>query len=75
MELVNKIYQMEEEGFKDSLSRSVLKEAIETVIILLSPLVPHITEELWEKLGHSESILKHPWPPCLFLYSAFLKSI
>lgn len=62
MELVNKVYQIKEEEFKSPLSRSVLKEAIENIVILLSPIVPHITEELWEKLGHTESILKYPWP-------------
>jgi leucyl-tRNA synthetase len=32
------------------------------VIILLSPVAPHICEELWEKLGEKESIIKVPWP-------------
>ena len=31
-------------------------------IILLSPFAPHITEELWEKLGHKESIFNESWP-------------
>lgn len=35
---------------------------VETLVILLSPFAPHIAEELWEKLGHTESILKTPWP-------------
>ena len=30
--------------------------------ILLSPFVPHICEELWEGLGNSESLYRHPWP-------------
>lgn len=37
-------------------------EAIEKVLILLSPFAPHIAEELWEKLGHKESIFKQKWP-------------
>jgi leucyl-tRNA synthetase len=39
-----------------------VREAIEAAAVLLSPVVPHITEEMWEMLGHDESILKIPWP-------------
>jgi len=62
MELVNKIYQIEEKELKFPLSRSVLREALDSTILLLAPFVPHITEELWEKMGHQGSIFKHPWP-------------
>jgi leucyl-tRNA synthetase len=40
----------------------VLREVLETVIRILSPIVPHFAEELWERLGHSESIFKAGWP-------------
>ncbi|NTU54598.1 MAG: leucine--tRNA ligase [Chlorobiaceae bacterium] len=36
--------------------------AIETLLVMLSPFAPHITEELWQKLGHTESISGVPWP-------------
>jgi len=62
MELINTIYQFNGEEREDSLSLSVLRYAIETVVILLSPIVPHICEELWEKLGGKESVIKVPWP-------------
>jgi len=62
MELVNTIYQFDIENEKEYLTLSVLREAIETVIILLSPVAPHICEELWKKLGKKESIIKVPWP-------------
>ena len=39
-----------------------MREAIETVVMLLSPFVPHFAEELWEVLGNQESILNQPWP-------------
>lgn len=35
---------------------------ISALCLLLSPFAPHITEELWEKLGHKESIFKEKWP-------------
>jgi len=33
-----------------------------TFLLLLSPFAPHIAEELWESLGHAETITYHPWP-------------
>ncbi|WP_127568067.1 leucine--tRNA ligase [Paenibacillus xylaniclasticus] len=38
------------------------RQALEHFAQMLSPLAPHIAEELWEKLGHSESITYVPWP-------------
>jgi len=38
------------------------KEAIETLLQLLAPFAPHITEELWEQLGHDTSIHTSEWP-------------
>jgi len=38
------------------------KEVLEPLTILLSPYAPHLAEELWEKLGHSESVTKETWP-------------
>ncbi|KAJ8901602.1 hypothetical protein NDN08_003810 [Rhodosorus marinus] len=35
---------------------------LEPFVVLLSPYAPHLTEELWEKLGHSGSVSKVPWP-------------
>jgi leucyl-tRNA synthetase len=40
----------------------VPKTAIEKFILVLSPFSPHITEELWEKLGHTKSLAYEPWP-------------
>jgi leucyl-tRNA synthetase len=34
----------------------------ELLVTILSPFAPHITEELWNKLGHGESIFLHKWP-------------
>lgn len=38
------------------------REVLEPLAILISPYAPHIAEELWEKLGHSESISTAPFP-------------
>ncbi len=61
MELVNSLYLWD--GSKeDGLSRRVLKESLQTVVVLLSPFAPHIAEELWEKMGNTTPLYKTPWP-------------
>ncbi len=37
------------------------REAVEAVVRLLSPMAPHICEELWQKLGHDEMLVRKPW--------------
>jgi leucyl-tRNA synthetase len=63
MELVNLLYQMDEKKKEwDGVATGIMREAVETVVILLSPFVPHICEELWERLGHDESVAQVGWP-------------
>ena len=38
------------------------KAILDPLLVLISPYAPHIAEELWEKLGHSESIATAPFP-------------
>ncbi len=38
------------------------RQAIETAILLLSPMAPHICEELWSRFGHTDTLAYHPWP-------------
>jgi leucyl-tRNA synthetase len=35
---------------------------METLVVLLFPFSPHIAEELWMRLGNSESVMAQPWP-------------
>jgi leucyl-tRNA synthetase len=37
-------------------------EAMEKFVLLLSPLAPHLAEELWEALGHEKTLAYEPWP-------------
>lgn len=62
MELVNTIQAVKEGIVSTPEGASVLRLALETVIVLLSPIVPHLAEELWEALGNSGSVLEVPWP-------------
>ncbi|MBS7251814.1 MAG: leucine--tRNA ligase [Candidatus Freyarchaeota archaeon] len=40
----------------------VLRKAVETMILLVSPVTPHICEEIWERIGHKRFIVQEPWP-------------
>ncbi|WP_018125960.1 leucine--tRNA ligase [Desulfovibrio oxyclinae] len=60
MELVNELY-----GVKDELRESApqaLSSAIATALTVLSPVAPHICEELWETLGHDTRLAEQAWP-------------
>lgn len=59
MELVNQTYKGVNEK---ALSKEVLKQAIDTVFLLLSPFTPHVSEEVNETLGNKKSILTRSWP-------------
>ena len=59
MELLNALNR-----FKDTSAsgRAVVHEGLEAVVLLLSPIVPHICHELWHVLGHEEAVVNVPWP-------------
>jgi leucyl-tRNA synthetase len=61
MELVNEIQAQEplEEGVRPE----VAKEVFELLTLMMAPMVPHLAEELWEILGHTQDTLAHAsWP-------------
>ncbi len=61
MELSNLMYGISPEPISP-LKQSVFRLAIETVTLLLSPIVPHMCEEIWSALGYSRSITRTSWP-------------
>jgi leucyl-tRNA synthetase len=61
MELVNQMYAIEE-GSRHPHTAGVMRHALESAILLLSPIVPHFAEEIWHLLGKQESILLAGWP-------------
>ncbi len=61
MELVNAMYGVDVDKADDEL-KSVLLFCLENVLLLLSPIVPHFCEELFEKMGHKDSVLEQAWP-------------
>jgi leucyl-tRNA synthetase len=63
MELINEVNKyLNRNQDKRDLEWSVVREAVEATVVLLSPVVPHITEELWRMLGKKESLLDVTWP-------------
>ena len=61
MELYNAMSAYEPED-QEKETLAVMRLAMETVVLLLSPIVPHFAEELWQALGHDHSILQETWP-------------
>ncbi len=59
MELVNEMYRCKQ---AEAPNHALLREAAEKLVLLLSPFVPHICEEMWEKLGHSSAVYFESWP-------------
>ena len=43
-------------------SETVWREALEILLLLAAPIAPHVTEEVWHRLGHRDSIHRQPWP-------------
>jgi leucyl-tRNA synthetase len=78
MELVNELYKFSEGAVKgapggaprpggaDRTERpqtiAVLREAIDALVLMVSPFAPHTAEELWANLGHAEGLSKATWP-------------
>jgi leucyl-tRNA synthetase len=61
MELINELAKFNDDTEQGS---AVVREAVESVILLLSPIVPHITQQLWEELGHDGLLADMTWPVC-----------
>ena len=62
MELVNAIYQFRSEHDQVPEDLPVVRKAIETALLLISPMVPHVADEMWESLGHQHSVVQESWP-------------
>ena len=63
MELMNDVSRILGEGEDPGAEGwPVVREALETAVVLLSPVVPHITDELWSLLGREGNLLTVPWP-------------
>ncbi len=59
MELSNALSQAKDDSDN---GRAIMREGLETSILLLSPIVPHITDVLWHEFGHTEPVIDAAWP-------------
>lgn len=62
MELVNATTDFVTAGNSDGASKRVVRESMETILHLLNPFAPHITEELWSRMGHETMLSQEAWP-------------
>ncbi|AFJ01771.1 Leucyl-tRNA synthetase [Methylophaga frappieri] len=59
MELMNALTKFNEQ---DAAALSVRQEALELVVLMLSPITPHICHHLWQVLGHQSAVVDAVWP-------------
>ena len=59
MELMNSLTKLNDDSEQ---ARAVMQEALEMVVLMLSPITPHICHHLWQTLGHEKAILNVSWP-------------
>jgi len=59
MELMNSLTKFEDTSDQ---GLAVMQESLEMMVLVMSPIIPHITHTLWQALGHDEHIVNHAWP-------------
>jgi leucyl-tRNA synthetase len=59
MELLNEVGKL---GDEEPQSQAVRQEALDTAVLMLSPIAPHICHKLWYALGHESPVVDAPWP-------------
>ena len=59
MELLNHLQKAPQEDAQDI---AIMREAAESLVLLLNPITPHISHELWKVLGQTSDIDHAPWP-------------
>lgn len=62
MTLMNRISELAPQCIETGIGKSVLRFAVQTLLVMLNPFAPHITEELWEALGMTKEIFRGSWP-------------
>jgi leucyl-tRNA synthetase len=62
MELTNTLVPAMGQLQEKNAQNKVLEEAVGKLLIMISPIAPHMAEEIWQKLGNEQSIIKASWP-------------
>ncbi|HRL92956.1 MAG TPA: leucine--tRNA ligase [Pseudomonas sp.] len=53
---------LEKAATDTALDRSLMQEGLQAVVLLLAPITPHISHEIWQRLGHNDAIIDAQWP-------------
>jgi len=61
MELLNELNRFTDTSEQ---GRAVMQEALEAVVLMLAPIIPHICHTLWQELGHAGAVVDCTWPEC-----------
>jgi leucyl-tRNA synthetase len=59
MELMNALAKFDD---RSTQGRAIVQEALDTVVLMLQPVVPHASHVLWHALGHQDAAVDQPWP-------------
>ena len=59
MELLNDLFKFHEDTPQ---GRAIRQETLEHIVLMLSPIMPHVCQKLWEILGHDNAIMDQSWP-------------
>ncbi len=59
MELINALYKFQDVS---STGRAVMQEALQAVVLMLAPIVPHVAHALWQALGNTGAVVDASWP-------------
>jgi leucyl-tRNA synthetase len=59
MELLNTVQKA---PLEQPLDRAIMQEALDAMVLMLAPITPHLSEVLWQQLGHHTDIIHAPWP-------------
>ncbi|MBP8980576.1 MAG: leucine--tRNA ligase [Syntrophobacterales bacterium] len=62
MELVNALYALPRPAQDDRIALAVVRETVDSLLLMLGPIVPHFAEELWEMTGHQTPLADASWP-------------
>jgi leucyl-tRNA synthetase len=59
MEMLNTLAKFTDQTV---IGKAVRQEALEAVVLMLAPIVPHICHTLWQELGHEQAVVSANWP-------------
>jgi leucyl-tRNA synthetase len=62
MELVNELTAADAAIAEGRIAPATVANILESVVLMLAPFAPHLAAELWEQMGRTDGILRHPWP-------------